>query len=105
MFFIKNFYVPLQCASLVLLCYYYLGGVFLADERVGMNLRLSPEKNNWLNKRAAEMGISKNGLVTLIIDKYIDDDNMKKFLPEILKLKDEFEKNGVDIFNLVGREK
>lgn len=79
--------------------------VIVLDERVGMNLRLAPEKNNWLNKRAAEMGISKNGLITLIIDKYIDDDNMKKFLPEILKLKDEFEKNGVDIFNLVGREK
>lgn len=79
--------------------------VFFLDERVGMNLRLAPEKNEWLNKRASEMGISKNGLVTLIIDKYIDEDNMKKFLPEILKLKDEFEKNGVDIFNLVGREK
>lgn len=104
MFFIKNFYVPLQCASLVLLCY-YLGGDFLSDERVGINLRLAPEKNSWLNKRASEMGISKNGLITLIIDKYIDEDNMKKFLPEILKLKDEFEKNGVDIFNLVGREK
>lgn len=81
------------------------GGDFLADERVGMNLRLAAEKNEWLNKRAAEMGISKNGLITLIIDKYIDEDNMKKFLPEILALKDEFEKNGIDIFNLVGREK
>lgn len=77
----------------------------MSDERVGMNLRLSPEKNNWLNKRAAEMGISKNGLVTLIIDKYIDDDNLKRFLPEILRLKDEFEKNGIDIFNLVGEKK
>lgn len=77
----------------------------MADERVGMNLRLAPEKNEWLNKRASEMGISKNGLITLIIDKYIDDDNLKRFLPEILRLKDEFEKNGIDIFNLVGEKK
>lgn len=77
----------------------------MSDERVGMNLRLAPEKNEWLNKRASEMGISKNGLITLIIDKYIDDDNLKRFLPEILRLKDEFEKNGIDIFNLVGEKK
>lgn len=35
----------------------------------------------------------------------IDDDNLKRFLPEILRLKDEFEKNGIDIFNLVGEKK
>lgn len=79
--------------------------VIVLDERVGMNLRLAPEKNNWLNKRAAEMGISKNGLINFILDKYIDEENMKKFLPEILALKDEFDKNGIDIFNLVGEKK
>lgn len=75
------------------------------EERVSINLRLAHDKNEWLNKRAAEMGISKNALITLIIDKYIDDDNLKRFLPEILRLKDEFEKNGIDIFNLVGEKK
>lgn len=75
------------------------------EERVSINLRLAHDKNEWLNKRAAEMGISKNALITLIIDKYINDDNLKRFLPEILRLKDEFEKNGIDIFNLVGEKK
>lgn len=94
-----------MCKFGIIMLLLFRGGDFLADERVGINLRLAPEKNNWLNKRSAEMGISKNGLITLIIDKYIDEDNMKKFLPEILALKDEFEKNGIDIFGLVGREK
>ena len=75
------------------------------EERVSINLRLAHDKNEWLNKRAVEMGISKNALITLIVDKYIEDDNLKRFLPEILRLKDEFEKKGIDILNWGGEKK
>lgn len=39
---------------------------------IRINTRISHLQNEWLNKRAADMGVSKSALVSFAIQNYID---------------------------------
>lgn len=40
------------------------------EKKFRLNVRVSPELNNWLDKKSLEMGISKSSLVAMAIANY-----------------------------------
>lgn len=53
-----------------------------------LNTKVSYELNEWLDKRAEEMGISKSALVAVAIENYRKETETVRVLPELLaKLK------------------
>lgn len=50
-----------------------------------LNTKVSYELNEWLDKRAEEMGISKSALVAVAVENYRKETETVKVLPELLE--------------------
>lgn len=59
-----------------------------------INTRISDRVNEWLDKKAEEMAISKSALVAFAIENYMKEEEVVKGLPQVLK---ELEKVGITI--------
>lgn len=59
-----------------------------------INTKISNRQNEWLDKKAEEMGISKSALVAVAIENYIKEIEVVNGLPKIL---DQLEKHGVTL--------
>lgn len=61
---------------------------------VRLNTRVSPNLNEWLDKKSAEMGVSKSALVAMAVENYRMQFETVDFIPALLKKLDEM---GIDL--------
>lgn len=54
-------------------------------EPVRINARISADTNDWLDRKAYEMGLTKSALVNLACENYRKESEVVKGFPEILK--------------------
>ena len=52
---------------------------------VRLNTRISADTNEWLDKRAYEMGLTKSALINLAVESYRKETETVKAMPEMLK--------------------
>lgn len=64
------------------------------NEPVRINTRISARSNEWLDKKAAEMALTKSALINLAIENYIKETEVVHNIPELLN---ELRKQGIDI--------
>jgi len=64
------------------------------SEPVRINTRISKDANDWLDRKSAEMAVSKSSLVNFAVQKYITEHEVVAGMPLILK---KLEELGVDI--------
>lgn len=67
---------------------------------VRVNTRISDRANEWLDKKSAEMSISKSALINMAIENFIKEMEVVHTLPNLLK---ELEKHGLDFSKLEGK--
>lgn len=61
---------------------------------VRVNTRISDKANEWLDKKSAEMAISKSALINMAIENFIKEMEVVHTLPSLIK---ELEKLGVKV--------
>ena len=66
---------------------------------VRVNTRISDKANEWLDKKSAEMSISKSALINMAIENFIKEMEVVHTLPRLLQ---ELEKHGIDLSKLKG---
>lgn len=60
---------------------------------VRLNTRVSDRANEWLDKKAEEMAISKSALVAFAVEQYMKQEEVANHMPEYLKYMREMEKS------------
>lgn len=61
---------------------------------VRVNTRISDRANEWLDKKSAEMAVSKSALINMAIENFIKEMEVVHTLPSLMK---ELEKLGVKV--------
>ena len=64
------------------------------DKPVRLNTRVSSKLNAWLDKKSAEMGVSKSALVAMAIENYRMQMETVDVMPNLLK---KLEEIGIDV--------
>lgn len=64
------------------------------NEPVRVNTRISKRANEWLDRKSAEMSMSKSALINVAIENYIKEMDVVQYMPEIM---DELRKQGINI--------
>ena len=67
---------------------------------VRVNTRISDRANEWLDKKSAEMAISKSALINMAIENYIKEMEVVHTLPALMQ---ELKKHGIDLSKLEGK--
>lgn len=67
-------------------------GVELMAKRV--NAKISDRANEWLDKKAEEMGVTKSALISFAVESYIKETDVVHGIPKLIQ---ELEKNGVKV--------
>jgi len=57
----------------------------MADKPVRLNTRVSSRLNAWLDKKSAEMGVSKSALVAMAVEHYRTQIETVDVMPNLLK--------------------
>lgn len=63
-------------------------------EPVRVNTRISARANEWLDKKAGEMAMSKSSLINLAIENYIKETEVVQGLPELIR---QLEEQGIKL--------
>lgn len=61
---------------------------------VRVNTKISDSANEWLDKKAAEMALTKSALINIAIENYIKEVEVVSWMPQIMQ---KLEEMGVDI--------
>lgn len=57
----------------------------MTDKPVRLNTRVSSRLNDWLDKKSAEMGVSKSALVAMAVEHYRTQIETVDVMPNLLK--------------------